>query len=224
MDNWSTEQKIYQNDGNKEVLQSVPPNCKYVLDIGCGSGSNGQILVKFGHVVDGITLSEAEAIQAKEYYRDVQIFNLESGLPELLKNRNYDCVICSHVIEHIAYPEKLLQDINITLSSEGVLIVALPNLLHYKSRLKLLLGQFNYEESGVWDYTHLRWYTFKTGRQLLEKNKFQVLKAWVDGELPFGRLTKRVLSEKTRIYIYKLLTKLSKGLFGGQLLYIAKKE
>lgn len=222
-DNLLTEQKVYTNNGNLAVIDSVPKEAKYILDVGCGSGSNGRALIESGCIIDGITLSEAEAKEARNIYRAVIIFNLENGLPPEFQTLQYDCIICSHVLEHIAYPEKLLNDIHHVLKPTGVLLVALPNVMHYNARWKLLLGKFDYEESGIWDYTHLRWYTFKTGGALLQKHGFTILKAWVDGELPFGRITKHLGSKKIRLFLYQILAKFSRNLFGNQLLYLAKK-
>jgi len=71
------------------------------------------------------------------------------------------------------------------LKDSGKIIIALPNLMHYKSRIQLMLGNFNYDESGIWDYTHVKWYTFHSGRKLLEDNGFTVEKSFVDGDVPF---------------------------------------
>jgi hypothetical protein len=86
--------------------------------------------------------------------------------------------------------------------------------------MRLLSGNFNYEDSGIWDRTHLRWYTFYTGRQLLEENRFNVTKQWVDGELPVYSITK-VIPAPIRAKIYRALAAISPGLFGGQLLFSA---
>jgi SAM-dependent methyltransferase len=214
-------EKTYSNQGNADVLAEVFRHLKkgYILDVGCGVGDNARVLSQNGYIVDGITLSPGEAAMAKPFLDQVFIKNLEEGLPTL--ERQYDLVICSHVLEHIAFPAKLMADLKFVLKPKGLLIVALPNLMHYRSRFKLLMGNFDYEESGIWDETHLRWYTFKTGRDLLLKYGFTIEKAWVAGDLPFLRLLK-IIPVKYRKFIYVLLTRISKGFFGSQLLYTAK--
>lgn len=214
-------EKTYSNQGNADVLAEVFRLLKkgHVLDIGCGVGDNARVLSRNGYIVDGITLSPDEAAMAKPFLDQVFIKNLEEGLPAL--ERKYDLIICSHVLEHIAFPTKLMADLRSVLKPEGVLIVALPNLMHYRSRFRLLMGNFDYEESGIWDETHLRWYTFKTGKDLLLKYGFTVEKAWVGGDLPFLRVLK-IIPVEYRKFIYFLFTCISKGLFGGQLLYTAK--
>lgn len=215
-----TDTKIYSNNGNPAVLDQIITKNICVLDIGCGNGDNAQILKDRGCTIDGITLSPKEAESVKDILRNVYIHNLENGLPNL--EGKYDYVICSHVLEHIGYPEKLLHDIYKSLKQDGKLVVALPNVMHYKFRIELLKGNFPFEESGIWDYTHLRWYTFDSARTLLIQNGFKIEKAFVDGDVPllsiFNFVPKRVRNK-----VYKILSFISKGFFGGQLIYVATK-
>ncbi len=213
-------EKIYSNAGNKDVLAQITGSGKVILDIGCGGGDNARIMHQSGHIVDGITGSELESAEAKPFLRSIYICNLENGLPELSKI--YDYVICSHVIEHIAYPERMLADIKNILAENGKMIVALPNLMNYRSRFELLKGNFPSDESGTWDFTHLRWYTFNSGKDLFIKHGFKIKKAWVAGEMPLLTVFK-FIPEKKRDVIFNFLTKISRGFFGRQLLYIVEK-
>lgn len=216
-------EKVYSNTGNTDVISLVPASAKYILDIGCGDGSNARLLVKRDCIIDGITLSESERAEAQKIMRQVVVHNAEKGLP-FTGAELYDVVICSHVLEHICYPEKLMQDIHRLLKRDGVLIVALPNIMHYRSRWSLFRGNFNYRDAGLWDYTHFRWYTFKTGRQLLEQYAFSIDTATVTGDLPFNSLFKKILPASVSKVVFSGLIKISKGFFGYQLLYRAVKK
>ena len=143
--------------------------------------------------------------------------------PGLDINENeYDYVICSHVLEHIAYPDKLLTCIKKVLKKDARIILALPNIFHYKSRLELIKGNFRQEESGIWDYTHLRWYSFISAKNLLKHYKFDIELAKVTGRLPAARFFEFILNEKIRKIFFSILTRMSKGLLGDQLLYIGR--
>jgi len=212
--------KSYGNEGNEDVLQFLTIPGK-VLDVGCGAGDNARILKPLGFRVDGITISEKELREANAFLQNGYLFNLENGLPEAAKNGAYDYVICSHVLEHICYPEQLLKDIQSCIKPGGKIIVALPNLLHYSSRWKLMRGEFNYQSAGLWDNTHFKWYSFKTGKALLENNGFKVVYSSVTGQLPGNSLFSKFLSKKMAQKLYNRLKKLSPGLFGYQLVYVA---
>lgn len=217
-------EKIYSNTGNSEVLKRVPEGAVHILDVGCGAGVLAGLLKERGKVVDGITISETERSAALQNCRDVFLYNLENGLPVQLQARKYDCIICSHVLEHIVYPTQLLQQIYASLHNGGVLIIALPNLMHYKSRIELIKGNFPYQEAGIWDYTHVKWYTFKSAQKLLSHFGFAVIEADVTGELPFNRVMKKIAPATLRRKIFCFLKWISRGFFGYQILVVGKKQ
>ncbi len=214
--------KIYTNSGNINVLNEIPSTAKKILDIGCGAGDNSRILFAAQKIVDGITISEDEAKIAAEFQRSTHIYNLENGLPPAITD-TYDTVICAHVLEHICYPQNVLRDTRARMSDEALLIIALPNIMHYKTRLKLMKGNFHYTESGIMDYTHFRWYTFKSAQTMLEENGFEVIKAFVNS----NKSSNAALSwipESIVNGLKSIAFGISKGLFGIELLYVAKKK
>jgi 2-polyprenyl-3-methyl-5-hydroxy-6-metoxy-1,4-benzoquinol methylase len=214
--------KIYTNSGNINVLNEIPASAKKILDIGCGAGDNSRILFAAQKIVDGITISEEEAKIAAEFQRSTYIYNLENGLPIEITD-TYDAVICAHVLEHICYPQNVLRDTHARMSDDAVLIIALPNIMHYKTRLKLIKGNFQYTDSGIMDYTHFRWYTFKSAQTMLEENGFEVVKAFVNS----NKSNSAALSwmpERLVNGLKSIAFGISKGLFGIELLYVAKKK
>lgn len=222
-----TKDKIYINNGNINLINLVNslnlPSTKSILDIGIGNGANARILKEKFHHIDGITLSNVEANSSKEIYNQIFIHNLETGIPEILLNHKYDIILCSHLIEHIAYPESLLNSIKILMSSDSFLIVCIPNIMHYQSRNKIILGNFPHNSnSGIWDYTHLRWYTFDSISQLFSSNNFLVIKIFGNIEIPFGRITQYF--PKRLIKIIKLFLQfISKGYFSNEIILLLKK-
>lgn len=216
-------EKNYRNSGNDDILSHLL-KAGYVLDVGCGGGDNAKILKSKGYKIDGITISENELQSAIPFLNKGYLYNLENGLPNELLSNTYDYIICSHVLEHICYPSSLLKGIYNCCSENSKVIVALPNIFHYASRWKLMMGNFEYQDSGIWDNTHFKWYTYKSGKELLEKNGFQVTYQTVTGTLPFNSFFSIFLSQKLSSSIYNLLKKFSPGFFGYQLIYVAKKN
>lgn len=212
--------KTYINQGNQAVLSLIPDKSFKILDVGCGGG-NAQVLHMRGHVLDGITISQHEKRINSAFFNSIIIHNIEQGLPEELINNQYDIVLCSHVLEHICYPNAVLNDIR-TVLQKGILIIALPNIMHYKSRLSILIGNFNYSDSGIWDNTHFKWYTFNSSTKLLKDNGFNVIKVVPDGEMPLLSIFKKILPLSIRKKIFKLLANISPGLFANQIILICE--
>lgn len=213
------EEPFYKNEGNLEVLKLLRFNSKFVLDIGCGAGDNARILSENSVIVDGITFSEIEANEAQKFCRKVYLHNLEHGLPADL-SPVYDIIICSHVIEHLVNSENLLEKIkHIMIPEVTNLIVAVPNFLVYKNRLKMLIGKFEYERAGLLDHTHVRWYTYKSIKKLLKSSGFKIINESISGGVPFQSYL-FFLSGKQKASIKKILYKISKGFFGGEFIFV----
>jgi SAM-dependent methyltransferase len=198
----------------------VPSGARTVLDLGCGAGDNASRLAARGTTVDGVTLSAAEAERARPFCRAVVVGDLETGLPPGLAPE-YDAVIASHLLEHLANPRPLLDAVRGRLAPRaGTLVVALPNLLYCRYRFRLLRGRFDYEPTGIMDATHLRWYTFASGRALLEDHGFRVA-AHAEGFVPLG-LLRRVLPRFLTAAVDRVGVRFFPGLFGWQLLFVAQ--
>jgi len=208
--------RVYENLGNEAILSQIKGEKLNILDVGCGAGNNAMILTAQGHCVDGITHSAKEAEICKGRMNRVYLHDLSNGLPPL--ETKYDLIICSHVLEHLAYPDELLRAMKSVMLADSRLLIALPNIMHYSSRIKLILGKFDYKESGIWDNTHLRWFTFDSAKRLLEICGYQVRRSWVDGQVPAMRLF-RFFPKAMREILFNMLRGMSKGLFGSQLLY-----
>ena len=211
--------RTYENAGNLALLDLIrtKPSGR-ALDCGCGAGDNARILSTRGWEVDGITISPDEQSKASQVCKRVLIADLESGIPKELSG-GYELVVFSHVLEHLRNPSRVLRDVPRMLVPGGIVAVALPNVLSWRNRLQFMFGRFEYEEGGIMDSTHLRFYTFASGRRLLESNGLIVSTATVEGIFPLARklkLPSRVVGLLDRFASARL-----PGLLGWQLLYIA---
>ena len=160
---------LYKNEGNSELLDLISSSPGRILDCGCGAGENARILSERGWRVTGVTIDPREHEAARQFCEVVYIADLEKGLPSGIDGA-FDVVLASHILEHLARPERLLHEVHQRLSPGGVLAVALPNIAHYRQRISRLRGQFNYTDTGQLARTHLRFYTYRTAIQLLEQN------------------------------------------------------
>jgi SAM-dependent methyltransferase len=211
----------YHGESSAAVLRRIPADAVRILDVGCGSGGNARVLSARGMSIDGITRSAQEIEKAQVFCINIYAHDLETGLPPLPAHQLYDAVICSHVLEHIVEPEALLTAIRAHLVPSGVLIVALPNLMFWKSRIRLMFGDFDYTESGLMDRTHVRWYSFASARRLLERHGFSVIEAVAEGGLPLGPL-RRIVPKWLLARADRVACKLAPGFLGYEMLYVAR--
>jgi SAM-dependent methyltransferase len=212
----------YKNAGNRGLLDLLPSTPGRVLDCGCGAGDNARILNSRGWRVTAVTLDREEEEAVNQYCDAVYVADLEDGLPLDLRG-TYDVVLASHVLEHLANPERLLHQLHERLNPGGILAVALPNIAHYSQRISFLRGRFAYTETGPLDRTHLRFYTFWTAIELLQKNGYTLIVAGTEGSLPWWKSRNRLPARLVRS-IDKTVVAHLPNLFGHQSLLTARSE
>ena len=202
---------------NPSLIRVLPSKSSLALDVGCGCGGTAAWLVSRGVQVDGISWNLEELEQAAKHCRATFQCDLNEGLPNI-KASEYDLIVCSHIFEHIAYPQNLLTDIQRALKPSGVLVVAIPNLLFWRDRMKLLRGKFEYQPSGTFDYTHLRWYTRDSMIQIMTEHGFQLESFVGEGWIALPGL-RYLVGTSIRKRINDFVANRWPGLFAAQLLF-----
>jgi SAM-dependent methyltransferase len=125
-----------------------------VLDVGCAIGYLSEILARRGFAVTSIDWPNTPHPPTVEFAGA----DLDDGLPSL--NGQFDYVICADVLEHLRAPIELLKECRALLAPGGTLVGSLPNRGHAYFRWQVLLGRFPQHERGLFDSTHLHFYTW----------------------------------------------------------------
>jgi SAM-dependent methyltransferase len=86
-----------------------------------------------------------------------------------VENSQFDVILCLDVLEHMVNPWGAVDRlVSRYLAPGGALVVSLPNVRHYSVVLPLLLqGRWDYQDAGLLDRTHLRFFTRDTALRLL---------------------------------------------------------
>lgn len=200
---------------NIDVLcASLVPGRSKVLEIGCADGFLGEYLIKVKKCqVTGVEMDKEAGERAGKRGLKTIIGNIQTEeMIEKVRNLGkFDVVLATAVIEHLSDPWKALKMWKDFLNDKGVLIVSTSNIAHWSSRIKLITGKFEYEEYGIFDNTHLRFFTIDSFRQLIEKSGYKVEYFGID---PIGGGLPK---------ISKFLAKFLPGLFAYQMVIKAVK-
>jgi SAM-dependent methyltransferase len=171
---------------NPAVLARIPRHARRVLDVGCGDGALGRALkARQPAEVVGITYSPEEAARARDVLDEVVAADLESA--DLAQLGTFDCIVCSHVLEHLREPARVLSRLRHNLEAYGTVLIALPNTLHYRQRLAFLAGRFRYADGGIMDRTHYRFFDWTTARDLVREADLCLTEARAVGGAPGSR-------------------------------------
>lgn len=149
-------------------------NKSKVLDIGCAEGYLSKEISSNGCEVVGIELDEKAALKSRKYCKEVIIGNIESiSLDDKYLNY-FDYIILADVLEHLKNPLLILSRFKKYLKDDGYLIISVPNIANWRVRFKLLRGNFDYEEMGILDKEHIRFFTEKTAKKLVTDAGFEI--------------------------------------------------
>jgi 2-polyprenyl-3-methyl-5-hydroxy-6-metoxy-1,4-benzoquinol methylase len=159
----------YPDFANPELLEKIPLAAATILDVGCAQGALGADYLRRNPRarVLGIDLDEAAIFHARQritetYCGDVEKTPMPFAVPE-----GIDCIVYGDVLEHLVDPWTLLAEHAKYLKPDGTVLVCMPNVEHWSFAFRLLTGTFDYEPQGLFDQTHLRWFTPRTmGRAL----------------------------------------------------------
>jgi SAM-dependent methyltransferase len=205
---------------NECVLSFVPLAANRILDVGCGTGTMGERMrLERERFVAGITYSQQEAQVASA--RLSQVICAELNNFDFSTLGKFDCVVLSHILEHLHSPEQTLERIKCVLGPESVVVVALPNVVWWKQRLEFLLGRWRYQDWGILDRTHFRFFDHKSSLELLERTGYDILKSEFDGPFPFLRPLRK-LSTSLAKQFDRFACRLAPGLFAFQFVYLTR--
>jgi len=173
---YSDKTEDYFTHARREILPLLPSHAARALEVGCGAGHTLSLLKEQGVCdwVCGIEISPAAAEQAALRLDRVVQGNIEAmELP--LEPGSIDLLLCLDVLEHLVDPWETLRRLTTLLSPNGVLVASIPNVRYYRVLLPLMLqGRWDYQDSGILDRTHLRFFTRDTAIELVESSGLSV--------------------------------------------------
>ncbi len=158
------------------MLAYLPNNPKTIIDIGCGAGAFAEALKhKTNAETWGIEYMDKEAQVAATKLDKVFSGPCEDYLDEL-PDHYFDVIYCNDVLEHLVDPEMVLTKLKKKLTNKGILISSIPNIRYHNTFMRLVFKKdWIYNDHGVMDKTHLRWFTGKSIQRMYEDLGYTVL-------------------------------------------------
>jgi glycosyltransferase involved in cell wall biosynthesis len=194
------------------ALETIPDGVR-VLDIGCGRGLLAQKLKDKGCLVHGLDRIAMEPPPLLDRYT-VLDFDREE-IPFSLEE--YEYILLLDILEHLSYPEKLLDEIRRKVHMKNiVVVVSVPNVAFFLVRMRLLLGDFQYGKRGILDATHRRLFTLNSTKKLLQNCGYDILH--LQGiPAPFVKALGNNIIGRAFVTINSFLIKICQGLFSYQI-------
>lgn len=166
--------EVYFRRVRRDIDPLLPKSACRILDVGAGAGATSAWL-KSRYPGCTTMAFEGNAAIREELARNVDqdfIVDLNGNLPDVGAP---DLVLCLDVLEHLLQPLDVLKRVTSTMPDDGTVIVSVPNVAHASVSLPLLLrGRFRYQDAGILDRTHLRFFDHNSVIELLNQAGFIV--------------------------------------------------
>ncbi len=170
------EENNYYAQTRPEMLEFIPRSAKRILEIGCGQGLFANLVKKNRQAeIWGVEKEPSAARLAENQLEQVLIGDVFSLIDKLPDNY-FDCLVFNDVLEHLIEPFLLLDKLKSKLVKEGVMVFSVPNVRYFLNLKNLMINkQWRYEEAGVLDKTHLRFFTKKSLIESLAQGGFDLI-------------------------------------------------
>lgn len=193
---YAGKQQSYFNGARADFVARLPldPTAR-ILEVGCGTGATGALARCRGRAshYTGVELFEGAAEQARHLLDEVLVGDVEK-LAFPWQPCAFDALILSEVLEHLVEPWAVLERLRPFLRPGAMVLASSPNISHWRVVRELAQGRFHLADQGVFDRTHMRWFTPDTFASMFERAGYEVLN--VDPVTPFSERT-RLISRLT---------------------------
>ena len=172
-----SEQTPVHEHHNPDLLRIIPTEAKSIVEVGCSSGALAREYRKINPEVFylGVEIEPEYARLAERHCDKVMVLDVDQAPDSFFsENAACDCWIFGDTLEHFRDPWQVLGKIRRFIPINGCIVACVPNAQHWSVQARLNCGIFRYEESGLMDRTHLRWFTRITLLELFSTTGFTV--------------------------------------------------
>jgi len=175
--NYLTEARPVARSGShgchRKIARAIKGRDLKVLDIGCGAGGTAELVRNPGTDITGVDKVDMpnRSPRIGRFVRQ----DFDAGLDPAALGR-FDYIVLTYVLEHIREPDGLLRRCHRALAPGGQLVACVPNIAHWRKRLKLLFGGFSHATRGTFEATQVNFFTRSSVTELLERCGYEVVR------------------------------------------------
>jgi len=157
---------------------AIPANLKRVIEVGCSRGALARAYREANTACEyvGIEIDRESADHARAFCSSVICEDIEQ-IDEAVFASLFpsDCWIFADSLEHLRDPWAVLTRIRGHIHPDARVIACIPNAQHWSVQARLNRGEFRYEDRGLLDRTHLRWFTRTTIAELFQSAGYRMI-------------------------------------------------
>jgi len=160
-----------------ETLQ--PEENDTILEVGCGSGENTEIITRKGAEVTAMEVSKDEIVDARKRVGDKANFILCDAQHMPFRSKSFHKVLCLSVLEHIPEDSKAVSEIKKVMDESGFGVIGVPseNAPFFRDPVNFVLRKLGMKQLGFLGgraWGHERHYTEESLKNLLKVSGLKI--------------------------------------------------
>jgi SAM-dependent methyltransferase len=161
---------------NPDLLGIIPAHAGVIVEVGCSSGALAREAKKSRPACRyvGVEVMPQYVTLAKRHCDLVVEADIEDVDEETMRQWGADCWVFGDALEHLRDPWALLARLRRVMPAHGCIVACIPNAQNWTVQVRLNSGTFRYEDQGLMDRSHLRWFTRVTMCEMFAKAGFRI--------------------------------------------------
>ncbi len=163
------------NDTIFSLLNEYKP--QNVVEVGCMRGSLAKAYLEIhpNSIWHGIDIDEDNIEISKNICTDAVVANVENMTEiDYARYKDSEVWVFGDVLEHLYNPWELLKKIRLNANRKITIIACIPNSQHWNFQARVNSGMMQYENDGLFDRTHIRFFSRITMIELFETSGYSV--------------------------------------------------
>ena len=174
----------YYNNINTTIFNLMSKDAGQICEFGCGAGALARAFKQVAPNAFYVGVErEYEQLEQGDDILDISvhanlddksIWGVNDNFSKKIKDNSFDHIIFGDVLEHLYDPQYVLNNAVSKLKKFGSAIICIPNVQHWSVFSQLVLGSWPQLDSGLFDRTHIRWFTLNDMVQLVQRSGLEV--------------------------------------------------
>lgn len=160
----------YFGTARRDLLDMLPVGGGLkLLELGAGDGATLRAAKALGLAAEVVGIDLVAAAPSAPGEPEIDQF-FQGNIEQMeidLPGDHFDAVLCADVLEHLVDPWRVVERLAHHLKRGGLFLASLPNIRNHRALAPIVLkGNFRYENAGLLDRSHLRFFCRENAREL----------------------------------------------------------